>query len=1030
MRPLKLTMTAFGPYKDQEVIDFRELQEHRLFVVSGNTGAGKTSIFDAICFALYGAASGEDRSDSRMLRSHFADDEVHTSVDFEFELRGREYRVFRQLAHVKAGNKSATGDRHELYAVTGGKEAPLIDRFTVSQVDQKIRELIGLDKDQFSQIVMLPQGEFRKLLTSDTDNKEEILRRIFKTGLYKVVADQLNEKRKQMERICRELENIREFHIGNVKGSLADREGSDLARVFAQPQYNTFQVLEALERELVYFSGEIGQEDKRLQAASARQKELTELFHLAQTVNGQFDLLGQKEAARAALEAGAEENTRRESRLSLADKAVHLQAYELRVKEQTEECSKAAKLQEDAARELAEAGAALEAAAGLYEREESKAGQREQSVLELARLQSFLPNVREIERKRERVAGLKAEATALAGQLKQLEEAYAAGQSERDKLAAQVKQLEERVAHLPEQTERLNLFREQAVVIRDYLALTQKIEREHAEESKHQAACEQAEQAYSLMESRWFEGQAGVLAGHLHDGEACPVCGSTHHPYIAVLPEHVPAKEELDAERQRKNAAEKLYLEAKATLAATRQQAEEKLAQVQEHGFSTDGLPGRYQSLTETGKALADEVKRLKEEHAGLAQLKLSFEQLESKLAEELKHKELLANRVNEQNTVYATEHALYEQALAAIPEELRHLPELERQIGAAELLKKQLDEAWKLAQAQYKAGSERKVKAAADMSNAENRKREAEANLERVLQAFQEQLEQAGFAGEAVYAAAKMPEADRAELKKQIEAYYASLAAVRQQIAELQAALAGKQRHDLEGMRQRLGELEQQIESIRSRHLQLSSDFARGTELKANIETAEQKVKEAEAHYQQVKHLYDVVRGENGRKISFERYLQVEFLEQIIVAANQRLRQLSAGQYYLVRSDRLEKRGKQSGLGFDIYDNYTGQLRDVKTLSGGEKFNASLCLALGMADVIQSYEGGVSLETMFIDEGFGSLDEEALNKAIDTLIDLQQSGRMIGVISHVQELKQSVPAVLEVKKTKEGHSYTQFVVQ
>lgn len=1030
MRPLKLTMTAFGPYKDQEVIDFSELQEHRLFVVSGNTGAGKTSIFDAICFALYGAASGEDRSDSRMLRSHFADDEVHTSVNFVFELKGRVYRVFRQLAHVKEGNKSATGDRHELYAVMGGKEAPLIDRFTVSQVDQKIRELIGLDRDQFSQIVMLPQGEFRKLLTSDTDNKEEILRRIFKTGLYKVVADQLNEKRKQMERICRELENIREFHIGNVKGSLAVREDSELVRVFTQPQYNTFQVLEALERELVYFSEEIEQEGKRLQAASVQQKELTELFHQAQTVNGQFDLLDQKEAARVSLEAGTEENTRRESRLSLADKAVHLQAYELMVKEQAEESSKAARLLEDAARELAEAGAALDKAAKVYEHEESKGEQRERSVLELARLQGFLPNVREVERKRERVAGLKAEASALAGSLKQLEEAYAAGQSERDKLAAQVKQLEERVARLPEQTEKVTQLREQAVLIKNYLALTQKIEREQAEESKYQANYEQTEQVYSLMESRWFEGQAGVLAGHLHDGAACPVCGSTDHPYVAVLPDNVPEKEELDAERQRKNEAERLYLEAKAMLVATRQQAGEKLQQVQEHGFSTDGLPGRYQSLVETGKALADEVNRLKEEHAGLAQLKLSFEKLESKLAEELKHKELLASRVNEQNTLYATEQALYEQALTAIPEELRHLPELERQISAAEQLKKQLDEEWKLAQTQYKASSERQVKAAADMSHAENRKRETQTNLERTHQAFKGQLEQAGFAGEADYEAAKMPEAARAELKKQIEAYYAALAAVRQQIAELQAALAGKQRQDLEGMRQRLGELEQQIEAIRSRHLHLSSDFARGTELKANIEAAEQKVKEAEQHYQQVKHLYDVVRGENGRKISFERYLQVEFLEQIIVAANQRLRQLSAGQYYLVRSDRLEKRGKQSGLGFDIYDNYTGQLRDVKTLSGGEKFNASLCLALGMADVIQSYEGGVSLETMFIDEGFGSLDEEALNKAIDALIDLQQSGRMIGVISHVQELKQSIPAILEVKKTKEGHSYTQFVVQ
>jgi exonuclease SbcC len=168
-------------------------------------------------------------------------------------------------------------------------------------------------------------------------------------------------------------------------------------------------------------------------------------------------------------------------------------------------------------------------------------------------------------------------------------------------------------------------------------------------------------------------------------------------------------------------------------------------------------------------------------------------------------------------------------------------------------------------------------------------------------------------------------------------------------------------------------------------------------------------------------------VRGQNSKKVSFERYLQISYLEQIIEAANHRLNRLSGGQFLLMRSDRQEARGRQSGLGLDVYDAYTGQTRDVKTLSGGEKFNASLCIALGMSDVIQSFQGNISIKTMFIDEGFGSLDEESLHKSVETLIDLQKSGRMIGVISHVQELKAIFPAVLEVNKTKEGHSRTRF---
>ena len=307
--------------------------------------------------------------------------------------------------------------------------------------------------------------------------------------------------------------------------------------------------------------------------------------------------------------------------------------------------------------------------------------------------------------------------------------------------------------------------------------------------------------------------------------------------------------------------------------------------------------------------------------------------------------------------------------------------------------------------------------------------KNEVQLSQEKARKSFNDAMQLAGFATEEAYHAAKLSELDRAELKRQIEEYSANLSTINKQIEELSIALAGKERQDLPALQLRLQELEQEIDVLRKQSIQVQNDYDKGIECKGDIVQTEEKCQEAERQHQLVKDLYDVIRGENVKKISFERYLQIEFLEKIIHTANQRLQHMSGGQYYLVRSDRLEKRGRQSGLGLDVYDNYTGLLRDVKTLSGGEKFNASLCLALGMADVIQAYEGGISLETMFIDEGFGSLDEESLNKAIETLVDLQQSGRMIGIISHVQELKQAIPAVLEVKKTREGHSYTQFFV-
>ena len=202
------------------------------------------------------------------------------------------------------------------------------------------------------------------------------------------------------------------------------------------------------------------------------------------------------------------------------------------------------------------------------------------------------------------------------------------------------------------------------------------------------------------------------------------------------------------------------------------------------------------------------------------------------------------------------------------------------------------------------------------------------------------------------------------------------------------------------------------------------------GIELDEKINSTSERITPLEQQVHRIIDLYDVLRGQNHVKISFERYVQIEYLEQIIHAANERLKHMSNGQFQLLRSERQETHGRQSGLGLDVYDAYTGQTRDVKTLSGGEKFNASLCLALGMADVIQSFQGSIRIDTMFIDEGFGSLDEESLNKAIDTLVDLQKSGRMIGVISHVAELKASMPAILEVEKLKEGYSKTRFVIK
>src|SRR5699024_4736855 len=278
MRPIKLTLIAFGPYKDKEEIDFTELGEHNLFVISGKTGSGKTTIFDGISFALYGSASGEDRDTVLMLRSQFADDNLHTAVEFIFELKGRKYRGLRELGHIKKRkktktkignkkreNKKKTGKKYEFFEIKDDGEIPKVDRQIVSEINKKIEDLIGLTQEQFKQIVMLPQGEFRKFLTSETENKEAILRRLFKTEPYQNIEYRLKEKQDELKEVYNKDAQQLESLTKNIVATLPEREDSHLFQLLQEESYNTYQVLEELVSESEYYRKKLIQDEKDYQ---------------------------------------------------------------------------------------------------------------------------------------------------------------------------------------------------------------------------------------------------------------------------------------------------------------------------------------------------------------------------------------------------------------------------------------------------------------------------------------------------------------------------------------------------------------------------------------------------------------------------------------------------------------------------------------------------------------------------------------------------------------------------------------------
>ncbi|MEC5238300.1 SMC family ATPase [Bacillus mycoides] len=1029
MRPIQLIMTAFGPYKQKEVIDFKDLGEHRIFAISGNTGAGKTTIFDAICYVLYGEASGEERSDTNMLRSQFADDDVYTSVELTFQLKGKSYEIKRQLGHKKQGNKTITGHAVELYEVIDEEKVPCVDRFHVTDVNKKVEDLIGLSKHQFSQIVMLPQGEFRKLLTSETENKEEILRRIFKTDRYKLMREILDQKRKQWKDVLQEKQKERELYFRNVF-KLPIRDGALLETLVEQEHVNTHQVVEALEQETIWYNAEVEQLHLEQNDKTKQLKEAEARFHAAKAVNEKFKDLEQKNEKYSILQENRAVIEMKEKSFKHAEQAKRLLPFEQWHEEamQYEQQSESLLKQIIAKKEHIMNSFAL--AQEKYEALKNKASERENAKKQVQRLEELQPIIASLAEKKLNLQNAEIHIGKLKEGMQKLDEQLEAHKNEKQRMSGELQQLEAALEQYVAKVEELTNMREDAKVLKQAYDVWQEKQKYELEKESAFHKMQQAVSTYENMERRWLSEQAGILALHLHDGESCPVCGSMDHPKKATEQSNAIDEKELNELREKKTIAEKLHVQLEEKWNFYRVQYEQVIEEVLKRGYRSEELVETYSALVQKGKQLAAEVNALKASEETRKQIAVNIKSVEEKVEELQKQKrevETVQHRTEMECMQLRTS---YEHDKQNIPESLQTVQAWKVQFDQALQELRLMEDEWEKVQEAYQHWQNENIRIQAEHDNASNQFNSAKDKKEETFTRFMKELEQSGFTDQLTYKESKLNDAEMDKLQQEIQSYYSSLEVLTKQIEELKADLKDKEYMDISSLDEQVRELEISLDIIKEKRQRAQNAVSYITDLHENIKRIDEQIHEEEKAFQELVDLYEVMKGDNDSRISFERYILIEYLEQIVQIANERLRKLSNGQFYLKRSERVEKRNRQSGLGLDVYDAYTGQTRDVKTLSGGEKFNASLCLALGMADVIQAYEGGISIETMFIDEGFGSLDEESLTKAVDALIDLQKSGRFIGVISHVQELKNAMPAVLEVTKQKDGCSQTRFVVK
>ncbi len=1026
MKPLKLTITAFGPYKDTEVIDFQELGEHRLFAISGKTGAGKTTIFDAICYALYGSGSGEDRQDTALLRSGFAHDDVYTAVELLFEMHGTVYQIVRQPGHIKEKNKTITGKKIELAEVREGKlDYSIVEKQQTLEVDKKLLEIIGLTKDQFSQIVMLPQGEFRKLLTSDSTNKEVILRKIFKTDRFGVMTKKLDAKRKEAEKDFERAKQLKEHLLGQIVGALPQRSSS-LFTLIADNTENLHQLTQALDEEFSYYKKCIEEEQQQYDEAYSLHQKEQEYYRLAKTLNEQFEEQASRQQRLQLLLKEQDIYRAKEQEIVLAEQAERLVLLEQQCIDLRAELNLKEQTFQQAQGKLQQTKEQLQRAQEKYQIEEAKEPERQQMLQQELQLQALLPkfevyenNVQHLQIAKQYVETAK---QAVADNLLLLEKE----QGQLQQFSQTMEQYEKQVEPYESYLEQLPKLREQVALVKQVEKYKRAVELAKQDVATSDIHYQESKKALQLLEQRWLTNQASILAEQLKDGEPCPVCGSLTHQKTHNEQQEMIELAEVEVLRAKASLDERKYLEKEALLSSAQQLYQETCQLLEEQHITQQD----HAQLISTLNNIEQEIATLKIVHHQLADMRLKLKQQRERI-EQLRTKQMnLEQYLAEQLKEMTRMQAVLEEQLKHMPTHLPTLQQLQQQLTDISKQKMDLQKRWQESQDDLHNVKEATSNAKLTMEIAKQTFEELQLKMNEKRQQFSASMQEIGFDSYEEYTAAKRSLLQIEALRKACSDYALQVHTLQIQITEGAMYLQGKEKQDLVSMEAKVEQLRASYEEAFKR-LQQMRGFAQACQ--GFIERVEEIARELHLLEQEagrVKELYGLLNGQNSKKLSFERYIQINYLDQITEAANIRLYHLSNGQFELRRSDRLEKHAKQSGLGLDVYDAYTDQLRDVKTLSGGEKFNASLSLALGMADVIQSFQGNIHIETMFIDEGFGSLDEESLNKAIDTLIDLQDSGRMIGVISHVPELKSAMPAVLHVEKTLNGHSQTYFEVK
>lgn len=1042
MKPLKIVMSAFGPYAGKTELDLTVLGGQGLFLITGDTGAGKTTIFDAISFALYGEASGSVRSVDT-LRSDFADPSVRTYVELAFLHKNKSYSIIRNPKYERP-KKNGEG------FTTENSDATLVlpsgDVITgYREVTQKVTDLLGISNQQFKQIAMIAQGEFLQLLLANSKERGDIFRRIFNTELYQSVQRLLKERERDAKKNCDCVEQSILQYISGISCPESEQGQLLSKKINNSTIHNAQDIISDLKNlitedntQMNLFKEKTGQLDKLLQEHVA-------LITQACYNNKAFDDLDRASEKRAYLTEHLEEYNTQKLDLQNAEKALYtISPFEkdyLRKKETEQELIDSIK---NLNAEISKKAMDLDSAHSLYESELQKEPEREKLTTDIDNLKKLLPKYDEVEQLEKEIGKLDAEKTLKISKLINLQQQKTSMLDQKNSLTAELDTLEDieikisTTSHLTAQIEGT-----QTGILRLQSSLTcfNNLEKENRKLQQGFSEAETKFKEKSLLcaekESDFFREQAGIIAMSLHDGEPCPVCGSTTHPNKALATTDAPSEAELQKVKQEtekvRHEMQQASENAAAKLAEIKQAWENLIHNAREYFTNLD---------SDLSTELLSELisTELAESKNKLDVLKSQFLQLQEQLARKNKIKEQLASldellqenietaALNEQQKneclellsaktveISMTKASLVypdkKQALTTIEEWIKHLNRLKEALRSTE-------------EAFHTIKTELEGKRIL-LIDQKKRLDGAAASKEQALNDYTNRLLECNFTDENEYHNSLKSESEIAELKLTTEQYRDSVKTVEQDLKRLLKETASKQRQDIQKLEETKLNIEEDQKQLDEQIQVVASRLGANIPITKALDKAIIDSHKFQDEYLLIGNLSKTANGElaGKQKLAFEQYVQASYFNQILVESNKRLKVMTNSRFELLRREEATDFRAQTGLEIDVMDNYTGRIRSVKSLSGGESFKASLSLALGLSDVIQSYAGGVEIDTLFVDEGFGALDAESLEQAIQILGSLVSGNRLVGIISHVSELKERIDRQILIKKSNIGSS-------